>query len=180
MARTATLIELTQLEQTLLRKILHARHATGKDLHVRVQIVLAAADQLTNKQIQKQYGIEEHRVATLVLLVSVLCGLPLFGLGKVEKHGVLKSQETRRRFLEDAGHRIRFVYTPKHCSWLNQIEIWFSGLSRRVLRRGSFHSVDELQAKILEYVAFYNTTARPMNWKYEGTPKTKTIIAKSI
>jgi len=64
MARTAALIELSQLEQTLLRKILHARHTTGKDLHVRVPIVLAAAEPLTNSQIQKQYGIEEHRVAT--------------------------------------------------------------------------------------------------------------------
>jgi len=88
--------------------------------------------------------------------------------------------ETRRTFLEDESHRIRFVYTPKHCSWLNQIEIWFSGLSRRVLKRGSFGSVDELKTKILEYILFYNTAARPMNWKYDGTKKNNPRITKAI
>jgi hypothetical protein len=120
-------------------------------------------------------NLNTHQSMTLVLLVAILCDIPLDGLGKKGKRGVLESQESRRTFLEDDSHCIRFVYTPKHCSWLNQIEIWFSGLSRRVLRRGSFRSVAELQAKILEYVAFYNTTARPMNWKYDGTPKSKTI-----
>jgi transposase len=120
-------------------------------------------------------NLNTHQSMTLVLLVAIMCDIPLDGLGKKGKRGVLESQESRRTFLEDDSHRIRFVYTPKHCSWLNQIEIWFSGLSRRVLRRGSFRSVAELQAKILEYVAFYNTTARPMNWKYDGTPKSKTI-----
>ena len=125
-------------------------------------------------------NLNTHQSVMLVLLICALCDLPLLGLAKPGRSETLKSQKTRRAFLEDASHRIRFVYTPRHCSWLNQIEIWFSGLSRRVLRRGNFRSVEELQAKILEYIAFYNVSARPMKWKYDGTPKTKPSNMKPI
>jgi hypothetical protein len=54
---------------------------------------------------------------------------------------------------------------------LNQIEVWFGGLSRRVLRRGNFASVNALNATILDYIDFYNRTAKPTDWKYDGTPK---------
>jgi len=78
------------------------------------------------------------------------------------------------------SHRIRFVFTPKHCSWLNQIEIWFSGLSRRVLNRGNFRSVDELKAKIPESIAFGNLSAKPMKWKYDGIRKNHPNNTKAI
>lgn len=125
-------------------------------------------------------NLNTHLSATLVILVAMLCGIPLDSLGKKDKSGILKSQTTRRAFLEDASHRIRFVYTPKHCSWLNQIENWFSGLSRRVLNRGNFHSVSELQEKILEYIAFYNATAKPMIWKYDGNKKHDSVASNVI
>jgi hypothetical protein len=119
-------------------------------------------------------NLNTHQSMTLVLLVAILCGIPLDGLGKKGKYGILKSQETRKAFLEDTSHRIRFVYTPKHCSWLNQIEVWFSGLSRCVLRRGNFDSVEALKTRILDYITFYNQTAKPMNWKCSSLPKKTT------
>jgi transposase len=105
------------------------------------------------------------------MLVAILCDIPLDSLGKIGKRGVLKSQATRKAFLEDASHRIRFVFTPVHCSWLNQIEIWFSGLSRCVLHRGDFNSLESLNAKILNYIGFYNQTATPIKWKCERMTK---------
>ena len=84
---------------------------------------------------------------------------------------MLKSVATRKAFLTHASHRVRFVYVPKHTSWLNQVEIWFSVLARRVLRRGNFRSVADLREKILAYIAYYNRTrAKPYKWTYTGRP----------
>jgi len=69
---------------------------------------------------------------------------------------VLKSKKARRLFLEDRSHRIRFVYTPRHCSWLNQVEIWFSILARRFLERSSFTSLDDLTPRTLSFIGYFN------------------------
>ena len=116
-------------------------------------------------------NLTTHCSATLVLLIARLCGIATSTLGVKGKSGVLKSVATRKAFLREASHRIRFVYVPKHTSWLNQVEIWFSILSRRVLRRGVFRSKVDLRDRILKFIDYYNVTmAKPFKWTYAGRP----------
>jgi transposase len=72
-----------------------------------------------------------------------------------------------------AHPRWHFHFTPTHASWLNQIELWFSILSRRLLRRGIFTSKDDLKAQLLAFIERYNPTAKPFAWTYQGKPLTK-------
>jgi transposase len=111
-----------------------------------------------------------HCSASLVELVARLCGLEE-DLGKKGKRGVLKSQKTRQEFLSDMSHRIRFVYTPKHSSWMNQVEIVFGIIMRKVIRRGNFTSVEDLCDKLLAFIDYFNHVfAHPFRWTYTGRP----------
>ena len=116
-------------------------------------------------------NLTTHCSETLVLLVAAALMIPETTLGNKGKSGVLKSVASRREFLCDPTHRIRFVYVPKHTSWLNQVEIWFGIFSRRLLKRGNFRSVGDLREQTLAHIEYHNRVhARPYRWTYNGRP----------
>lgn len=116
-------------------------------------------------------NLNTHCGEPLVRMVADQLGIDAETLGVAKKHGILESMATRRAFLADLSHRIRLVYIPKHSSWLNQIEIIFGIINRRVLRRGSFTSKMDLVEKLKRFVSYFNETiAKPMNWTYTGRP----------
>jgi DDE superfamily endonuclease len=115
--------------------------------------------------------LNTHQSASLVRLVAACCQLEQ-DLGTKGKSGPLASMPTRTAFLSDPTHRIRFVYVPKHTSWLNQIECWFSILVRRLIRRGSFGSTQDLEHQILAFIEYFNRTmTKPFQWKFKGFPE---------
>ncbi|MCP4868721.1 MAG: IS630 family transposase [Proteobacteria bacterium] len=115
-------------------------------------------------------NLDPHKSEALIRWVASQVGFE-GDLGKMSKKGILKSRATRTAFLSNPEHRIRFVFTPRHCSWMNQVEIWFSVLARRLLRRGNFTSKADLADQVTRFIDYFNRVlAKPYRWTYTGRP----------
>ena len=134
--------------------------------HIRSVLAVNPCD----KHIFINDNLNTHKSESLVRFVAEIEGFDSSALGIKGKSGILKNMETRAEFLTDNSHKIVFVYTPKHCSWLNQIECWFSIITRRLLnKRASFISVQELEQKIWDFIRYYNQfLKKPFRWNFKG------------
>ena len=114
--------------------------------------------------------LNTHQSEALVRLAAELSGLNT-DLGVKGERGILRSMDSRAAFLSRDDKRVVFHYTPRHASWMNQIEIWFGILAKKVVRRGNFLSQADLREKILTFIDYFNATmAKPFRWTYQGKP----------
>jgi transposase len=142
---------------------------TEDDLTEFLETLIASQPPQTKWEIVAD-NLNTHLSEGVVRLVAKHCDIDI-DLGKKGRHGVLKTRFTRQEFLCDKSHSITFHFTPKHASWLNQIEIWFSILARKVIRRGNFSSRQDLKGKIEGFIECFNKTmAKPFKWTYQGKP----------
>lgn len=165
---------------------------TGKIVHDRIHPTRTEADMaifmddMLNK-LPKQDEIviladhlNTHLSEAVVRVIAQKIGFKE-DLGEKGKTGILHNMTSRKIFLEDKTHRIRFLYTPKHCSWLNPIENWFGKLQRQVLTKASVKSVEELSDKLSHYIKYYNQSLfKPLKWKFSGFNKGKELLNFSI
>jgi hypothetical protein len=122
--------------------------------------------------------LNTHKSEALVRYVAQACN-DNQDLGEKGETGILKDMISRMRYLEDTSHRIHFVYTPKHCSWLNSIEVWFSILTTHVLKRGNFTSINDLKQKIQRYIDYYNAQlAKAWKWSVVKNKEIQLLINK--
>jgi transposase len=137
-----------------------------KDYLDHVKSIVATEPEATHVIVCDQ--LNTHKSASLVEWVAKQIGYA-GNLGVKRRKGILGSMKSRMEFLEGTSHRIRFLFTPKHCSWMNQIEIWFPILQKRVINRGQFHSKADLANKMKEFIGYYDLClAKPYKWGFEG------------
>lgn len=141
---------------------------TEEDFLAHVQAVVATDPAVSRWHLVCD-NLNIHPSESLVRWVAQISGIQEH-LGKKGEYGILALMPRRAAFLREPTHKVVFHYTPNHSSWMNQIEIWLSILVRKVLRRGSFMSVEDLQSKVLAFIHYYNQTAKPFKWTYLGKP----------
>jgi hypothetical protein len=141
---------------------------TEEDTLAHLERLIASDPEATRWHIMVD-NLNTHQSEAWVRWIAQREGIALQTLGVKGKSGILHSMESRAAFLHDPTHQIVFYYTPKHASWMNQVEIWLSILVRKLLKRGNFLSVDDLRDQILAFIAYYNRTmAKPIKWTYTG------------
>jgi len=141
---------------------------TEQDYLNHIQATVAAEPEVSRWHVVTD-NLNTHQSESLARFVAAESDIDEADLGVKGKSGILKSMKSRAEFLTNPDHRIVFHYTPKHASWMNQIEIWFSILARKVLKRGNFTSLDDLKAKVLAFIKCYNLSmAKPFKWTYKG------------
>lgn len=140
---------------------------TEADFLAHLQAVVATHPEATRLHIVCDQ-LNTHQSESLVRWIAELSGIEE-DLGVKGQRGILASMASRAADFRDLTHKVVFHYTPKHSSWMNQIEIWLSILVRKLLKRGSFTSVEDLQAKVLAFIDYSNRTmAKPFKWTYQG------------
>jgi len=141
---------------------------TEEDALAHLQRLIASDPQATKWHVILD-NLNIHQSEALVRWVAEREGIAAGTLGIKGKNGILQSMESRAAFLHDPSHQVVLYYTPKHASWMNQVEIWLSILVRKLLKRGNFCSLDDLRDQILAFIAYYNRTmAKPIKWTYTG------------
>jgi len=109
-------------------------------------------------------NLNTHWSLDVCRVMAALCDVPF-------EEGELRTGQQRLAFLTDPSHKHVFHFTPTHGSWLNQVELWFSVMGRRFLKRGDFSSMADFEARLLAYLDDYNRNyAHPYRWTYTGTP----------
>jgi transposase len=129
--------------------------------------IVAAMDVATGQVVAER--IDRNNSATFIRFLRLIdrCTDPALSIHLIMDNGSSHTSRATRARL--AAHpRFTVTHTPKHASWLNMIEQWFSALTRRLLRRGDFASRDDLETQITAYTVRYNRTARPYRWRYDA------------
>ena len=139
---------------------------TEEDFLAHVQAIVATDPTVTRWHIVCD-NLNIHQSESLVRWVAQISGIEQ-DLGKKGEYGILALMPRRAKFLADPTHKVVFHSTPNHSSWMNQIEIWLSILVRKVLKRGSFVSLEALETKVLAFIDYSNQTAKPFKWTDQG------------